>query len=85
MIFHARGALDTAANIHRMWPDCCDRATDVLRAQAAGKNEKSRESQCRSRGRPIARLASSAAEIGMMCINEDVTIGKQRDFFRAEA
>src|SRR5437870_7723101 len=84
MIFHAGRALNPAANIHSMWPNCCDRATDVLRVQTTGKNEESREGQRCSRSRPIARLAGAAAQIGMVCINEHVTIRKQRRFFRTE-
>src|SRR6266540_1444744 len=85
MIFHARSALNAAANIHSVWPDCCDRAPNVLRVQATRKNEESREGQRCSRGRPIACLASAAAKVGMMCVNEHVTIRKERDVFRAES
>src|SRR5437879_3317345 len=85
MIFHAGRALNTAANIHSMWPNCCDRATDVLRVQTTGKNEESREGQRCSRGRPITRPPGPAAQIGMVCINEHVAIWKQRHIFRAKA
>src|SRR5207247_7321788 len=78
-------ALNNAANIHSVWPGCCDRATDVLCVQTARKNEESREGQCCARGRPITRPPSPAAEVGMMCVNEHVTIRKPRDIFRAES
>ena len=42
------------------------------------------KSQCCSRGRPIACPASATAEIGMMCVDEHVTMGKQRHVFRAK-
>src|SRR5438445_12028259 len=85
MIFHAGRALNPAANIHSMWPNCCDRTTDVLRVQTTRKNEESREGQRCSRGRPIARLTGATTKVGMMCINQHVASRKERDVFRAEA
>jgi hypothetical protein len=85
MIFHAGRVLNTTANIHSMWPNRLDGMANILRVQTTRKNEESRECQRCSRGRPIARPSSPAAEIGMVCINEHVTIRKERDVFRAES
>ena len=84
MIFHAWRALNSAANVHRVWRDCFDRASNIFSVQTAGENEKSRESQCRAGRFPIACPPGAAVEIGMMCVDEHVTIRKRRHLFRAE-
>ena len=83
-IFDTRCALNTAANVHSVRCGSFDRAGNILRVQTAGENEKSRKSQGCSRSRPVARLASAAAKLRMMCINKHITMGKQRHVFRAK-
>ena len=61
IILHARRALDTAANVNRMWGDSCDGLADVLCVQTTGENEESGERERCPGGRPITRHASAAA------------------------
>src|SRR5439155_26349888 len=85
MIFHTCRALDAATNINGVRHDCGDRASYILHVQTAGENQESGERQCRSRGKPIACLAGTTAEIGVICIDEHITIGEPRGVFWLES
>src|SRR5438445_1699655 len=85
MIFHTWRALDAATNINGVRHDCGDRASYILHVQTAGENQESGERQCRSRGKPIACLAGTTAEIGVICIDEHITIGERRGVFWLES
>src|SRR5215831_17312118 len=84
MIFHAWRALNTATHIHSVWHNGLDGMANILSAQTARKNKESGEGQCCSCDWPITGPSSSAAQIGMVCINEHVAIRKQRHIFRAK-
>src|ERR1700756_1043073 len=84
MIFHSWCALNPAANIDGVRCDGLDCETHVLRIQTARKNEESRERQCLSCGRPIARLTGAAVQVGMMCIEKDIAIKKRGDIPRTK-
>jgi hypothetical protein len=84
MILHPWCALHAATNINSVRRNRSDGLPDVLVGQAAGENEESREGTDCSCGSPITCQAGSATEVGMMRVNQNVAISKQRDLFSSE-
>src|SRR5262245_51413145 len=74
MIFHAGRAFNPATNVDRVRHHCRDRATNILRVQAAGENQKTRVAHRSARSGPIARSTRAATELGVIRIDQYVAM-----------
>src|SRR5438034_7602792 len=84
MVFYAWCALDTAANVNRVWRDGFDGLADVLRVQTARENKKSCEGKRCSRRRPIASQSRAATQSRMMRIEKHIAFRKRSGILRLE-